>query len=93
MDYKPKGSPRRPRRANRTTDTTVTYYQDTPQDTVELLFSLKDLILDIEYNKEKLTRTQQAGKVAKLSQLAQGEIRCYIGYLSAFYFSMLLLWT
>ena len=74
MDYKPKGSPRRPRRANRTTDTTVTYYQDTPQDTVELLFSLKDLILDIEYKKEKLTRTQQAGKVAKLSQLAQGEI-------------------
>ena len=73
MDYKPKGSPR-PRRANRTTDTTVTYYQDTPQDTVELLFSLKDLILDIEYNKEKLTRTHQAGKVARLSQLAQGEI-------------------
>ena len=73
MDYKPTRYPRRPRRANRTTDTTVTYYQDTPQDTVDLLFSLKDLILDKEYNKEKLTRTQQAGKVAKLSQLAQGE--------------------
>ena len=41
---------------------------------MELLFSLKDLILDIEYNEEKLTTTQQAGKVAKLSQLAQGEI-------------------
>ena len=73
MDYKPTGSTRRPRRANRTTDITVIYQGDTPQETVDLLFSIKDLLLDIEYQKEKLTRDQQRRKAVGLSQQTQGE--------------------
>ena len=73
MDYKPTGSTRRPRRANRTTDTTVIYQEDTPPEIVDILFSIKDSLLDLELQKEKLTRDQQKGKAVGNSQQAQGE--------------------
>ena len=73
MDYKPTGSTRRPRSANRTTDITVIYQEDTPQETCGLTLLHKGFTFGYRISKGKLTRTQQARKAAKLSQQAQGE--------------------